>query len=232
MQRCSVFSAINSLYTTTNRLARPICREKDRRRRPEKPHRKNGGQSLYARCIYRNHNSRQKYRCQVIIMSHGTGYSQGMKKTDMAIPLDPSPGSRRNTISISNNSIRASGEESNSKFKDVESDSYSSDDSAYWESMPEDRELLRNAGRHGLQPAGDQQGDAGTQLRERERREQGNKQRRPPKGRRKSIKQTKAPQRQAAQCRRERAEHPACRRPTPTPAAGSSGPEASRQKEE
>ena len=35
----------------------------------------------------------------MIIMSHGTGYSQGMKKTDMAIPLDPSPGSRRNTIS-------------------------------------------------------------------------------------------------------------------------------------
>lgn len=51
------------------------------------------------------------------------------------------------TKAPSNNSIPESSENSNTNFaeEDTESQPYSTDDSAYWESMPEDQELLRNA---------------------------------------------------------------------------------------
>jgi len=49
------------------------------------------------------------------------------------------------TDSVSTHIILESSENSNNNFMESEADSYSTDDSAYWESMPEDQELLRNA---------------------------------------------------------------------------------------
>lgn len=49
------------------------------------------------------------------------------------------------TDSVSTHSILESSENSNNNYMESEADSYSTDDSAYWESMPEDQELLRNA---------------------------------------------------------------------------------------
>ena len=49
------------------------------------------------------------------------------------------------TDSVSTHSILESSENSNNNFMESEADSYSSDDSAYWESMPEDSEQIAEA---------------------------------------------------------------------------------------